>query len=223
MPLAGGREPCQRFSEVDPSTRLPACGPAPSEAGSVSRPVPWRPRVARSSPDLAQDWWRPKGVHRQFAPGCVRPVARAWVRGKATGTHAWPSRWPLRLGQALSGTALPGPDPSAPTVRPAAQHTPWAWRVCPGLVGAGRAEEPRELPGQTGGLPRQGAAGCSCYPGRCGRTPGLGLRAGCSWTGSQHLSSRPSPALSQRLTRHARPSGRDASKEMARPSPSPPS
>lgn len=48
-----GQGALPRFSEVHPSTRLPACGPAPSEALALSHALcPGGPHVARSSPRL---------------------------------------------------------------------------------------------------------------------------------------------------------------------------
>lgn len=105
LPLAGqGALP--RFSEVAPSTRRPACGPAASGALVLSHAL-CPGGTPSPAPDLAQDWWRPEGIHRQFALGCAQPVGRSMGEGKAPGTHAWPSRWLLWPGQACTGSPPP--------------------------------------------------------------------------------------------------------------------
>lgn len=152
------------------------------------------------APDLAQDWWTPKGVHRQFAPGCVRPVGRAWVRGRPLApTPGLPAGL---LGSARpTWQPSPSPDPSPPAV-PAQRHSAHRgpWRVCALGWWEQACLETRDS-GQTRGLPLSRRCWMQLLP-RPPRPGLLGseLRAGCSWTGSQHLSSRPSPALSQRLT-----------------------
>ena len=80
--LLAGQGALPRFSEVDLSTRLLACGPAASGALVLSHAL-CPGSTPSPAPDLAQDWWRPEGVHRQFAPGCAQPVGRSMGEGKA--------------------------------------------------------------------------------------------------------------------------------------------
>lgn len=140
--LLAGQRALPRSSEVAPSTRLPACGPAPSGELVLACPVPQRPLVCPPppAPDLAQDWWRPQGVHRQFAAGCAEPVGRSMGKGEAPGVHAWPSRWLLWPGQAHGDSP---PRPPTPVHQPpppgGAAHAVGSGVRAPGAGGSRRA------------------------------------------------------------------------------------
>lgn len=139
--LLAGQRALPRSLEVAPSTRLPACGPAPSGELVLACPVPQRPLVC-PPPHQPLTWPRTGGGLRVFTgslqQAVLSPWAGAWVRVRPLAcTPGLPAGF---CGLARpTVTALPGPRHRW-TSRPrlVAQHTPWAL-VCVrlGLVGAG--------------------------------------------------------------------------------------